>query len=426
MRSCVASLSGLLALMGCTGNPVEALPPGGEVESTSVHADVDSTGTRPSDDSGASMEPGGAAGSDTTSTETSTGAQDGATTGATQACGDGVAEAGEWCWFDPTVIPNITGVGALAVGSLDADEDLEIVVTNAIDAPLLVEAGGAGWTVLAIGQLPPELAVLVAGDLDGDGFDDIVGTNDASTMAIAFGGEDGLRSGQTLDAHAGGGILGLFDGDADGDLDVVHARVASSEVDFYENDLGVIAHWISTPGSGTSHVDLDVADVDGDGFRDLIVMGLPGWFDVYRADATAQPMADGNEVSDGTSRLGAGDLDGDGWVDVARLVPDGDALALFRGHADGWEAPVVLPIAVDLVDLDLADLDGDGDLDVAVAGGPDFVVFENLGKAELAPREAIPLALSAERIDLADLDRNGRAEALLRSADGLEIVIANP
>lgn len=417
---------GMLALAGCPGNPVEAVLSPGSDETSAPTRDPDATTELPSGDSGGTMLPTDTTSTSTTSFEESSTDPSNETTGVAAACGDGSADPGEWCWFGPQVIAGVGGVAALAVASLDDDADLEIVLVDAVAAPLLIEHGGAGWTVLAISALPYGVNSLVAGDLDGDGFDDIVGTNAAYALYTAFGGATGLRTGQTFSTYGNSGIVALFDGDLDGDLDVAYAWAASSEVDFYANDLGTIGYWTYAYGTGTSHVDLAVADTNNDGFRDVIAMGMPGALDVYRASAATTLVVDGSDVSDGASTIAVGDLDGDGWVDVARLIAGGDSLALFRGKVDGWQRPVVLPVAVDLVDLDTADLDGDGDLDLALAGGTELVMFENLGKADFEARDAVELALPAQRIAVADLDDNGRVEVILHGPLGLEIALANP
>lgn len=417
---------GLLAFAGCTGNPIEAASGVDAEETAPPTGDPLVTTEMPNEDEGATMIPSGSTSNAETSAGGSTAGSIDDTTGETNVCGDAVASVGEWCWFDPSVVGGVTGVGALAVGSLDADADLEIVVIDSVSSPLLVEHGGAGWTVLTITALPAGANSLAIGDLDADGFEDVVSTNAVYGMHTAFGSNVGLVTGQTMTTYGNTGIIALFDGDGDGDEDVAYAWSGTSEVDFYENDAGTLAYWTYAFGTNTMHVDLAVADVDNDGLRDVITAGLPGAFDTYLASAATIPIAAGTDIPDGSSMIAAGDLDEDGWVDLARLVPDADSLSLHRGSAEGFEPPETLPVALDLADVELADLDGDGDLDVVLAGGMELVMYENLGQADLQTRDAIPLALPARRVDLVDLDGNDRVEVILRGPQGLEVVRANP
>ncbi len=120
-----------------------------------------------------------------------------------------------------------------------------------------------------------------------------------------------------------------------------------------------------------------------------------------------------NILLDG-SGVACGDVDGDGLVDVYFAGLDG-ANALYR-NLGGWKfEDIAVRAGVDCPRLDstgvvLADIDGDGDLDLIVnsMGGGTHVFF-NDGKAHFTPSPQNPLNghFGGTSLALADIDGNG-------------------
>jgi hypothetical protein len=158
--------------------------------------------------------------------------------------------------------------------------------------------------------------------------------------------------------------------------------------------------------NGTS----DVEDVRTGRSADCNENGVPDECEVF-------PLPLGADIENfdtpATSGLATGDLDGDGRVDVA--VGLWDATNRFRLgvflHRGGREFDAVfLPILKRLDGLDAGDLDGDGDLDL-VGVSPNFLHrFTNDGDGIFSQEDTVELEGTPTDVVLVDLDGDGNID----------------
>jgi hypothetical protein len=126
------------------------------------------------------------------------------------------------------------------------------------------------------------------------------------------------------------------------------------------------------------------------------------------------------------SALGAtvlADLDGDGKPDVAGIV--GRSLTILRGNGDGSFQPAKeYEIGVGIspsTDLLAADLDGDGDLDLAFGDRRSRLwVLLNAGDGSFDRPVESPLSGTAQRLVAADLDGGGQPELVAAYHDSVD------
>ncbi|MEQ1632386.1 MAG: VCBS repeat-containing protein [Planctomycetota bacterium] len=168
------------------------------------------------------------------------------------------------------------------------------------------------------------------------------------------------------------------------------------------------------------------ADVDGDGDLDLLLSsGCVAINDGQHGFAVTAPGANipTQPLGFPYGMHGVADVDGDGAVDllttrVNPFTPFSDLL-VFRGNGQGtFAAPVVGGTANGLLLGSLVrDIDGDGNLDVFLVGFPGLALMRNAGNGQFLDESAarLPAALRTAThlpLDLADLDGDGDLDLL--------------
>ncbi|CAO3428344.1 FG-GAP-like repeat-containing protein [Azospirillum argentinense] len=197
-------------------------------------------------------------------------------------------------------------------------------------------------------------------------------------------------------------------------------------------------------------VSLDFADLDGDGDLDVLVGNDRGDSVVYRNVGTAtapsftlvgtNPFGLGNVGSYADAASTFADIDGDGDLDVFIGNNQGDTVVYRNvGTATAPSFTLVGTNPFGLGDVgsfaapDLADIDGDGDLDVLIGNSSgNTVVFRNVGTVE-APSFTLvgvnPFGLgdvgSDAAPDLADIDGDGDLDVLIGNDNGDMVLYRN-
>lgn len=340
--------------------------------------------------------------------------------------GETVVSAGEegtapFFLFDTLNLPLRVWHSGAAWDDYDHDGDLDLFLTGATNgaepftgtAQLLRNEGGS-FTSVATGIRGLYSGSVAWGDYDNDGDEDLLLTGlDAGTYATRLYRRDGGTFVEVdegfVDVAFGEAAWGDYD--RDGDLDVLLAGLAEDGLvsRIYRNDGGTFtASGVALPGLAYSSVAW--GDYDADGDLDVLLAGgdvdpriLVGRLYLYRNDGNGRfglVMQETGGFIDGD--VVWGDYTNDGLLDflvVGARYPDGPRTTrLYQNEAGQMQHRTSLAGTI-FGQAAWGDVDGDGDLDVALSGlARNFNVlsnlYENLQKSVNTPPEA-PSGLTA-------------------------------
>ncbi|MCB9234855.1 MAG: VCBS repeat-containing protein [Bacteroidia bacterium] len=200
-------------------------------------------------------------------------------------------------------------------------------------------------------------------------------------------------------------------------------------------------HVVQDLGLSLRDARLAWGDIDGDGDSDLLVTGS-----VYGKDLPVSLLYrndNGSEfvriqrlkgVSGGSAAFGDIDQDGDQDILLTGKGIAGDATLLYRNQGDGYYAEMSHGLmGISQGSASLADLDGDGDLDIVLAGKSDRVkdavmqIYQN-DEGAFLPMEMKAEGLAFPTIAFGDYDGDGDADILMtgrKGADAETVLLEN-
>ena len=314
---------------------------------------------------------------------------------------------------------------AVTAADLDGDGDLDLVSANVVSDDLrLLFQTSPGVFVPAASPLPDGAGTnaVVAADLDGNGYLDLVSANfNTSKLRLHYQASPGVfvQNATLLDAGVFADDVIAADINGDGDLDLVAAARDSSLLRlYYQGATGEFDNPVSLSGVGNP-VSVAAADLDGDGLVDLVSADITGQRLVLSFQPTTGFNPPTTTPSTVTLQTGiqprqviAADLDGDGDLDLASANFIDSNLTLFfqTGHRVFTPAPNALPTGNSCVSVAAADLDGDGDIDLVAANefSDDLTLYLQVAPGVFRRAAASPITGSRPVwVTAADLDGDG-------------------
>jgi hypothetical protein len=339
-----------------------------------------------------------------------------------------------WTWSAPHVLDYTedyrislrrTGEGQITVygaygGDLDSDGDSDLITSqeSTDDARVLLNDGAGNFSdftvhPLAGGAVPSPLD---GADFDHDGRLDVaIGNTQNDKVHVLVGDGTGGFTSITPYATAGSSTraVALADFDGDGHDDIVTASRTNGLLTLLRGrGDGTFDPAESFNGGGSGETALAAADANGDGILDLFVGDIQGGVSACLGDGDGG-FTCGPQAGDGAAwMIAAGDLDNDGDPDVAVAASSSNGVeALYSDGEGGFERTEFHPRGSFAIAIDMADLDGDGDLDVLSSnyGSGDFSLFENDG-GDLVFRQQLDAQIAGSCGTLHDRDGDGGLE----------------
>jgi hypothetical protein len=262
------------------------------------------------------------------------------------------------------------------------------------------------------------------GDLNGNGYLDAFVANNYSSIGpeanqVWFNDGNGyFTAGPTL-GNFDGYAVALGDLDGDGDLDAVVGGSEGNIVWINQGGAqgGQPGTFVSGAMLGAAGYGITLGDVDNDGDLDALVVGNSNqlWLNNGNATFNAGPAF---PVFSRAAVLA--DLDGDGWLDA--LIADsasGPANQVWWNDGNWNPGPgsftpgPLLPMENLVNGVAVADLDGDGRLDIFLASAGPNQLFWNEGERTFSTAGPLPVNDNSSAVALADVDGDGLVDAVV-------------
>lgn len=328
--------------------------------------------------------------------------------------------------FAPFVYPT-----RLFSADFDADGDLDVLLGDTQLAVALNDGDGA--------LQDPELLwdegrgpAYAAGDLDGDGDLDLV-AGDSFFEVIRIGRNDdgAFSTAQQFRELRGVTDLYLQDRDGDGDLDIVALTAADLTV---LRNLGTGRFELGARAPALSSRLIAPGDFNRDGVPDTLLLG--GYYYL----AVAFGTADGTVVAPRTAATGdepgsmlAADLDGDGDRDLAVTNFRDGTVSVIRNLDGALSAPLSVAAGEMPQGIASGDLDRDGDLDLVVGhddtGFPSPInsisLLLNRGDASFTRTANLEVGTAPYEVAIADLNGDAQPDIIAAGMFGYLTVFLN-
>lgn len=303
----------------------------------------------------------------------------------------------------------------LEIGDFDGEGDLDMIFQGYGRRTLMLNDGRGSFSAAGSGILDRDSRVVAAGDFDGDGVTDLMAQ---ASPGVLRGVREELRF-ESLSVSRFFGVLRNArpgDIDGDGDLDLVGERVWINDGTglFTDETSSRLFDPLASQG-------VDLRDLDGDGDLDRIAyksefsrLFRNDGNGVFAEDSSAFPAVP-RDVRDGAIL----DIDGDGDLDL--VVCDSGVTLAAHGVVQ-WiqgvngqfvERPLPLNSAAygPCGTATAGDIDRDGDDDVVASSSLGLLILENRNGVLFASRPNGSATVGG-RLSLADLDGDGALDLI--------------
>ena len=260
-------------------------------------------------------------------------------------------------------------------------------------------------------------------------------TGVVTNVAMLRGGTVSFTAVDIATSASGPQSVFAADMDGDGDMDIVSASYGDDTIAWYENNGAADPTWTAADISTTADEARSVfaGDIDGDGDIDIVSASSNddtiAWYENNGASDPSWTAADIATSADGAQSVYAADMDGDGDMDILSASFTDDTIAWYEnnGAADpSWTAADIATDADGAFSVFAVDMDGDGDMDIISASSNDNTIawYENNGASDPSwtASDIVTSADGAQSVYAADMDGDGDMDII--SASYLDDTIA--
>jgi Ca2+-binding RTX toxin-like protein len=326
--------------------------------------------------------------------------------------------------FDPAVNYGVASNPlTVTIGDLNGDGFSDLVTSSngSTNVSVLLGNGdGSFGTATNFNALRPPSSVVIR-DFNGDGFSDLVTANSTSNLSLLLGNGDGsFGTASSISVGASASYVAIGDFNRDGFSDLVTAN-------FISNNLSVLlGNGDGSFGAATNFAVVNlpqhvaIGDFNGDGFSDLVAPN-------FNSNNLSVLLNDGNG-SFGTATnfatdtrpvyVATGDFNDDGFSDLVTANNGSNNISVLLGNGDG-SFGTATNFAVGLAprSVVVGDLNGDGFSDLAVTNFSSSNVSVLLGNGDGSFGAATNFAAGSLTRGIAIGDFNGDGKPDLVTAN---------
>ena len=361
-----------------------------------------------------------------------------------------------------------TNLAGVAIGDLNGDGNADLVVANSgsnsvsmllnTTAPGALVPSFAAKQDFTTGSKPVSVAI---GDLNGDGNRDLVVANaNANTVSVLLNttapgaATFSFAAKQDFPTGAGPQSVAIKDLNGDGKPDLVVANAG-----FGANTLSVLLN-TTVPGAasptfaaqqtfatGSGPIAVALGDINGDGAPDLVLANNASGANSVSVLLNTTVMVEATNVSSFPSTMVpasesasilVGDLNGDGKPDIVIAANQGNTVSVLLNTTPPgaitptFAAPVSFAAGNGTFAAALADLNGDGKLDIVTMNSQDNTVSVLINTtapgnrhSHFRPQEAFPAGNNERSVSVADVNGDGKPDLIVENYSGYLSVLLN-
>jgi len=323
--------------------------------------------------------------------------------------------------FQPAVNYPVPGAGPLATGDFNGDGNPDLVLGTDTMIVILLNNGDAIFQTGFSAKLGPYVYSIAVADFNGDGKLDLAATvYDSNTVDILLGNGDGTFRFPPTFAYAAGtrpDSVAVADINGDGIVDlVVGDRTRPGSVLFGNGD-GTFQPRITVP-MPQQCVQVTTAAFQHKGAQDVVAMGDGVVWIAFNNGHGVFQTPQFYDVVGAPSTPAVGDFNGDGKLDLAIAGDvDGEVSILLGNGKGGFRPAVDYPAGNQPNSVAVGDFNGDGKQDLAITdhyAGSVLILLGN-GDGSFQPPVSYSVGVYPLELAVADFNHDGK----------LDIAVAN-